>query len=64
MAQANPPQSRPQRQWVDPLYEVQCERRSFAIDVLVCDTCDRSMRILAVLPAGETSRAIREHLGL
>jgi len=30
---------------------------------LVCDTCGGSMRILAVLPAGETSRAILEHLG-
>jgi hypothetical protein len=59
-----PPQPRPQRQWVDPLYEVQCERHSFAVDVLVCDTCGGSMRILAVLPAGEASRAILEHLEL
>jgi hypothetical protein len=43
---------------------VQCERRSFAIDVLVCDTCGGSMRILAVLPEGEASRTILEHLGL
>jgi hypothetical protein len=39
-------------------------KRVFAVDVLICDTCDGSMRILAVLPAGEASRAILEHLGL
>jgi hypothetical protein len=39
-------------------------RRVFAIDVLVCDTCGGSMRILAVLPEGEASRTILEHLGL
>jgi hypothetical protein len=39
-------------------------KRVFAVDVLVCDTCGGSMRILAVLPAGEASRAILELLGL
>jgi hypothetical protein len=39
-------------------------KRVFAIDVLVCDTCGGSMRILAVLPAGQASRAILEQLGL
>jgi hypothetical protein len=34
------------------------------VDVLVCDTCGDSMRILAVLPEGEASRTILEHLGL
>jgi hypothetical protein len=39
-------------------------KRVFAIDVLICDTCGGSMRILAVLPEGEASRTILEHLGL
>jgi hypothetical protein len=39
-------------------------KRVFAVDVLVCDTCGGSMRILAVLPAGKASRTILEHLGL
>ena len=39
-------------------------KRVFAIDVLVCDTCGGAMRILAVLPAGDASRAILQHLGL
>jgi hypothetical protein len=39
-------------------------KRVFAIDVLSCDTCGGAMRILAVLPAGDASRAILQHLGL
>lgn len=36
----------------------------FATDVLVCDACGGAMRILAILPEGDASRAILEHLGL
>jgi hypothetical protein len=36
----------------------------FATDVLVCDTCGGAMRILAILPEGDASRTILEHLGL
>jgi hypothetical protein len=36
----------------------------FATDVLVCDTCGGAMRILAILPEGDASRSILEHLGL
>lgn len=59
-AAADQPHPAPHRRlsWADLL------KRVFAIDVLVCDTCGGSMRILAVLPAGEASRAILEHLGL
>ena len=39
-------------------------KRVFAIDVLVCDACGGAMRILAVLPDGDASRAILEHLDL
>jgi hypothetical protein len=39
-------------------------KRVFAADVLVCDSCGGAMRILAVLPKGDASRAILEHLGL
>jgi len=39
-------------------------KRVFAIDVLVCDTCSGAMRILAVLLAGDASRAILQHLDL
>ena len=39
-------------------------KRVFAIDVLVCDACGGAMRILAVLPEGDATRAILEHLGL
>jgi hypothetical protein len=39
-------------------------KRVFAIDVLVCDTCGGAMRILAVLPEGDITRAILDHLGL
>ena len=39
-------------------------KRVFATDVLVCDTCGGAMRILAILPEGDASRAILEHLGL
>jgi hypothetical protein len=38
--------------------------RLFAVDVLVCGTCGGTMRILAILPEGEASRTILEHLGL
>jgi hypothetical protein len=59
-AAADQPHSAPRRRlpWADLL------KRVFAVDVLVCDTCGGSMRIFAVLPAGEASRAILEHLGL
>jgi hypothetical protein len=59
-AAADQPHPAPRRRlpWADLL------KRVFAVDVLVCDTCGGSMRILAVLPAGEASRAILEHLGL
>jgi hypothetical protein len=59
-AAADPAHPAPRRRlpWADLL------KRVFAVDVLVCDTCGGSMRILAVLPAGEASRAILEHLGL
>ena len=46
------PQPRPQRQWVDPLYEVQCERRSFAQDVLVCPCGGRRSVVAFVAHAG------------
>ena len=39
-------------------------KRVFATDVLVCDACGGAMRILAILPDGDASRAILEHLGL
>jgi hypothetical protein len=35
-------------------------KRVFAVDVLVCDTCGGSMRILAVLPEGEATHTILE----
>ena len=38
-------------------------KRVFATDVLVCDTCGSNMRTFAILPAGEASHAIVEHLG-
>src|SRR3954465_8195663 len=38
-------------------------KRGFATDVLVCDACGGAMRILAILPDGDASRAILEHLG-
>ena len=38
--------------------------RVFATDVLVCDARGGAMRILAILPEGDASRAILEHLGL
>jgi hypothetical protein len=52
------PAPRRRLNWADLL------KRVFAVDVLVCDTCGGSMRILAVLPEGEASRTILEHLGL
>ena len=39
-------------------------KRVFATDVLVCDACGGAMRILAILPDGDASRAILEHLRL
>ena len=39
-------------------------KRVFATDILVCDACGGAMRILAILPEGDASRAIHEHLGL
>jgi hypothetical protein len=39
-------------------------KRVFAVDVLVCDRCGGPMRILAVLPEGDATGAILEHLGL
>jgi len=36
----------------------------FATDVLVCDACGGAIRILAILPEGDASRDILEHLGL
>jgi len=39
-------------------------KRVFATDVLVCDACRGAMRILAILPEGDASRDILEHLGL
>jgi hypothetical protein len=39
-------------------------KRVFAIDVFACDACGGTMRILAVLPEGDASRAILEHLEL
>lgn len=39
-------------------------KRVFATDVLVCDACGGAMRILAILPDGDASGAILEHLGL
>jgi hypothetical protein len=54
------PRPTPRRRlhWADLL------KRVFAVDVLVCDTCGGSMRILAVLLEGEASHTILEHLGL
>jgi hypothetical protein len=51
------PAPRRRLNWSDLLKHV------FAVDVLVCDTCGGSMRILAILPEGEASRIILEHLG-
>ena len=39
-------------------------KRVFATDVLVCDAGGGAMRILAILPDGDASRAILEHLRL
>jgi len=39
-------------------------KRVFVLDVLVCHACGDRLRILAVLPEGEATRAILEHLGL
>ena len=39
-------------------------KRVFAIDVRVCDACGGAMQILAVLPEGDATRALLEHLGL
>ncbi|MEO7734782.1 MAG: hypothetical protein ABIY55_27755 [Kofleriaceae bacterium] len=39
-------------------------KRVFATDVLVCDACGGAMRILAVLPEGDATRTILEHLDL
>jgi len=39
-------------------------QRVFALDVLVCRACGGTLRILAVLPEGDATRAILEHLGL
>ena len=39
-------------------------KRVFAVDVLVCDACGGAMRILAVVPEGDATRAILDHLGL
>jgi hypothetical protein len=39
-------------------------KRVFAVDVLVCDACGGTMRILAVLPEGDATRTILGHLGL
>ena len=39
-------------------------KRVFATEVLVCDACGGAMRILAILPEGDASRTILEHLGL
>ncbi len=39
-------------------------KRVFAVDALVCDTCGGAMRILAILPDGDASRAILQHLDL
>jgi hypothetical protein len=39
-------------------------KRVLATDVLVCDACGGAMRILAILPDGDASRAILEHLRL
>jgi hypothetical protein len=36
----------------------------FVTDVLVCDACGGAMCILAILPDGDASRAILEHLRL
>jgi hypothetical protein len=37
-------------------------KRVFAVDVLVCNACGGAMRILAVLPEGDATRAILAHL--
>ena len=39
-------------------------KRVLATDVLVCDACGGAMRTLAVLPDGNASRAVLEHLGM
>ncbi len=44
--------------------EVHYEEHSFVLDVLVCHACGSPLRILAVLPEGEATRAILDHLGL
>ena len=37
-------------------------RRVFAIDVLQCEKCEGRMKIIAIIPAGEASNAILDHL--
>jgi len=47
-----------------PLQEVQYERRSFAVDVLVCPKCSGPMRIIATIHPPDATRAILTCLGL
>ncbi len=39
-------------------------KRVFALDVLLCHACGGTLRIVAVLPEGDATRAILQHLGL
>ena len=52
------PASRRRLDWASHL------KRVFATDVLDCDACGGAMRILAILPEGDASRTILEHLDL
>ena len=57
------PQPRPQRQWVDPLHEVQCERHSFAQDVLAC-SCGGRRTVTAFVVDTTLARRVLTALGL
>ena len=39
-------------------------KRVFAIDVFVCGACRGAMSMLAIIPEGDATRSILEHLGL
>jgi ribosomal protein S27E len=56
-----PPHTRPE--WADPLHEVQCERHSFATDVLSCP-CGGRRSVVAVVVDSALARAVLAALGL
>jgi len=44
--------------------EVQCETRSFAIDVLACSTCGGRLRLISTIEDPPVVQKILTHLGL